>query len=443
MIEFEVFGGVKEFVNHRGPESIVHGPAETGKTIGALYKLHIAASTYPKASIVICRKVLSDTYSTVLQTFQNKVLPPKDELVKHGIQPYGGEKAEWFHYHKTDARIWMAGLDKSGKVLSSEHDLIYVNQAEQLSLDDWETLTTRTTGRAGNMPYSQTIGDMNPAYPSFWTYHRPSLKLFYSRHRENPALFNQATGEIAEQGKRTMAVLDALTGLRRTRLRDGKPALAEGAIYADWDESIHLVDEAPKCRRYIAAVDWGYTHPGVIGVFGIDNDGNMYLVAQVYHTAKQAEWWCERAVELNDEFTLWPEEHWKAPERLIEAWVCDPSEPAYIEQFRAIGLNAVTAFNRVRPGIDGVQTRLAHKGLYIVRDSLRYTDRMLSEAKRPRQVQDEFPGYVWSSRRKEQPVKEQDDGMDMLRYGVAYVDGLGRVQSRIVHDESIRVRVGY
>ncbi|MCK5645097.1 MAG: hypothetical protein KAJ19_30130 [Gammaproteobacteria bacterium] len=414
---FEAFGGVKEFVNYRGAETIVHGPAETGKTIGALYKLHTCAAKYPGASIVICRKTLTSTYGSVVVMFQKKVLGENSP-----VQVYGGEKPQWFDY-PNGSRIWITGMDKSSRVLSSEHDLIFVNQAGELALGEWETLTTRTTGRAGNMPYSQTIGDVNPAWPTHWIYNRSSLRLFHSRHSENPALFDQETGEITAQGQRTMAVLEALTGLRRTRLLEGKAARAEGVVYEAWDEGIHLIyaDAVPELRRYVAGQDWGYTHPGVLGVWGLDNDGRMYLVAQVYRTKKTIDWWIEQARALDEEFS-------------IEAFVCDPSEPAYIEQYQQAGLSAVAGFNRVRPGINAVQERLAVAGdgkprLFIVRDSLRQPDALLQSEKHPYAVEQEFPGYVWANKKAmEQPVKEYDDGLDMVRYTVAYVDsGAGQV----------------
>lgn len=227
-------------MNYQGPEAIIHGPAETGKTLGALFKLHIAAMTYPKASIVIARKTLASTYSTVLVTFTEKVLGEDRE--QWPCVPYGGMKPEWFDY-PNGSRIWLAGMDKPGKVLSAEHDIFYFNQVEEERLKDWETATTRTTGRAGHMPYSQTIGDANPAYPLHWMYRRPTLKMFYSCHEENPSLFDQVTGEITKQGKQTMSVLGNLTGLRRVRLFEGKAAQAEGVIYEGWNEAIHVVEK--------------------------------------------------------------------------------------------------------------------------------------------------------------------------------------------------------
>src|SRR3990167_7110909 len=120
--EFTFYGGAREFTRYHGPEAVCHGPAETGKTISALWKLHLCALKYPKASIVIARKTLTDTYGSVLQTFVNKVLGDPN-VYSWPCATYGGEKPEWFNYHATDARIWITGMDKSRKVLSSEHDL--------------------------------------------------------------------------------------------------------------------------------------------------------------------------------------------------------------------------------------------------------------------------------------------------------------------------------
>lgn len=408
--DFTFYGGAREFATYHGSEALLHGPAETGKTISALNKLHICACKYPGASIVIARKTLSSTYATVLQTFQNKILDNNSPCAA-----FGGSKPEWFDY-TNGSRIWIAGLDKSSKILSAEHDIIYINQVEECELDDWETATTRATGRAGNMPYAQTLGDANPSYPGHWMYSRESIRIFYSKHSENPALYDQQTGQITEQGKRTIAILEALTGTRRKRLYEGKPAQAEGVIYEDWDEAIHLIYQdkvPPGIVRYIAGQDWGYTHAGSLGVAGIDNDGRIYLVAQIHHTKKTIDWWTERAKELHKEFKL-------------EAIACGPDQPAYIDLYKKAGLPAVSADNSVLPGINAIQQRLkpAEPRLFVVRDGLRYPDQELIDGRRPHKVEDEFPSYVWSDKStKEIPVKEEDDGLDMLRYLTMQVDG--------------------
>lgn len=46
-----------------------------------------------------------------------------------------------------------------------------------------------------------------------------------------------------------------------------KWTVAEGAIYTDFDDRIHVIDEIPppKELRYFAGVDWGWMSCPVIG----------------------------------------------------------------------------------------------------------------------------------------------------------------------------------
>lgn len=241
-VPYSLYGGVREAVFCRDREVILSGPAETGKTLGLLWKIDALAHRYKNASLVITRKTLASTFSTVLVTFQKKILQDGS-----GVTAYGGEKPQWFDY-PSGSRIWITGMDKSSKILSADHDLVYVNQVEELGLPDWEILTTRTTGRAGNMPFSQTVGDCNPAAPTHWIRSRAqsgALTLIESTHRDNPMLFDPVTKEITAQGLRTFQTLDALTGARYMRLRKGLWAAPEGAIYDVFDEEQHKVKSFP------------------------------------------------------------------------------------------------------------------------------------------------------------------------------------------------------
>ena len=254
--DFTPYGAARQAFLCHDPEMILAGPADTGKTLALLNKLHICACKYPRASIVIARRQLTDTFGTVLQTFQNKVIP--QELETGQVRVYGGAKAEWFDY-PNGSRIWIAGLDKAGKILSAEHDIIYVNQAEEVGLPDWEILTTRTTGRAGHMPYSQTIGDCNPAQPTHWIRTRARegrLTFIESSHRDNPELYDQKTGNLTPEGERRIGRLHGLTGSRRLRLALGLWAAPEGAIYDVFDEERH------KVKAFVPPLHW----PRVVGI---------------------------------------------------------------------------------------------------------------------------------------------------------------------------------
>ena len=234
-------------------ECVIAAAAETGKTIAMLSKLHFCAMKYPGAALAILRKTQSSSYNTVLVTFQEKILGD------FPVEVYGGEKPQFFDY-PNKSRIWVGGLDKASKILSGEFDIIYVNQAEELSLPEWETLTTRTTGRAGHMPYSQCIGDANPAANTHWIISRREaghLTYFQSYHQDNPALYNHKTNEWTEQGERTLSQLKKLSGARYKRLYQGLWASPEGAIYNIFDKDRHQVEafDPPKIWPRFVGID--------------------------------------------------------------------------------------------------------------------------------------------------------------------------------------------
>lgn len=235
--DYRFYGDNLDAIYCRDAEVILAGAAETGKTIAMLSKLHWCAIKYPNAALAIMRKTQTSCYNTVLVTFKEKILGD------FPARPYGGEKPEWYDY-PNGSRIWVGGLDKASKILSGEFDILYVNQAEELSLPEWETITTRTTGRAGHMPYSQCIGDANPGPPTHWIPSRRQagyLSYYQSFHRDNPALFDHDRNEWTEQGQQTLERLQRLSGSRYKRLYQGLWAPPEGAIYDIFDEDRHKV----------------------------------------------------------------------------------------------------------------------------------------------------------------------------------------------------------
>lgn len=246
-IDYRLYGRNLEFYNMRAPELMLSGPASTGKTISCLYLLDSLAREYPGFQGAILRKRRVDMDGSVLQSFKEKVLGPQTDVTVHG-----GEKAEWYDY-PNGSRIWVGGLDKPGKVLSSERDGIYINQAEEVDLKDWETLISRATGRAGHMrdeqgiPFGLLFGDCNPDAPTHWIWSRHmggQLKLIESRHQDNPMLYDQATGLITPEGERTMERLGRLTGYRRARLLDGRWTQAEGVVFDTWLDSENVTELA-------------------------------------------------------------------------------------------------------------------------------------------------------------------------------------------------------
>ena len=107
--------------------------------------------------------------------------------------------------------IVVGGLDDTGKIMSTDFDGIFVQEARELTEAEWEDLTSRL--RNGVVPYQQVFGDTNPDAPSHWIKQREArgdVILRPSRHEDNPSV----TPEY-------LAALDRLTGVRHKRLRLG------------------------------------------------------------------------------------------------------------------------------------------------------------------------------------------------------------------------------
>jgi len=416
---YQPYGAALEYWRYKGHECILAGAAETGKTRAALEKLNAQMWKYAGAQSVIVRKVQKTLKSSVLQTWERKVLG-----LDSPVKPYGGNNPQWYDY-PNGSRVWLAGMDNPGKALSSERDIVYVNQAEELEVEDWETILTRATGRAGNMPYTQVCGDCNPSHPRHWIKQREAagkLRLFESRHEHNPTLFDQKTGLILPQGKKTLEILDGLTGVRLQRLRYSRWVSAEGVVYDDFDSAIHLIDafEIPKDWRRIRSIDFGFTNPFVCQWWAIDPDGRAY---------RYREWYRTKMIVQDHAKII----HQHSVGETYEATVSDhdAEDRATLERE---GIPTVPAFKAIAPGIQAIQSRLRKAGdgkprIFYFRDALIEQDPELVAMRKPTSTIEEMDVYVWpkgenGKSNKEAPLKENDHGQDASRYAVAYVDRL-------------------
>jgi len=388
-------GAAADFIYCKDPEVIITGPAETGKTLAACWKMHLTAIKYAGLNGAIVRKTYKSMPGSVLQTFARVI----DGA---GVETYGGANQPAKYIYPNGSVIWVGGMDNPDKVLSSERDFIYVNQAEELALDDWEKIITRTTGRGAVMPYTQALGDCNPGGSRHWIRERAKvgrLNLLHARHTDNPTLYDD-DGNLTAQGKRTMETLDSLTGVRRKRLRDGVWATAEGAVYDIFDPTAHVKERSPDEFAYWAlACDEGYTNPAVILLIGYDGDGRVHIAREFYKRGVLQADYVAQAAEWNEE---------KRPHVVA----VDAAAAGLIADMRNMGIPAQSAKGRVLDGIGLVQSRL-----------------MVQGDGRPRLTVDpscvnvinEFESYIWKPE-KDEPIKENDHALDALRYLLTLTD---------------------
>lgn len=370
--EYRPRGSAISLFNCRDSEVLVSGPAGTGKSRACLEKLHILCLKHPGITCLIVRKTLASLGSTALKTFREIVAA---EAFETGLVDFYGGSAEkppqYRYWNATNggigSSIVIGGMDKPSKVMSSEYDVIYVQEAVELTETDWQALTTRL--RNWKLSFQQLIADTNPDKPTHWLKVRcndGSTRMLESRHEENPELFDD-NGKATEQGSEYLDKLDKLTGVRYLRLRKGLWVAAEGVIYDEFDPQVNLIDrfEIPDSWSRWWAVDFGFVHPFVLQRWAEDGDGRLYLYAEQYHTRRLVEdhardvltQVCPGADSMAE-----PGTHGQWIEPKPRAIICDhqASDRATLE--RHLGLRTVPAEKAVSVGIQAVQGRIRPAG---------------------------------------------------------------------------------
>jgi hypothetical protein len=274
-LDFLPRGGNLQLMRSREKEILAEGPAGTGKTRTALELVHLLARTYPKLRALITRKHQVTLTSTALVTFNEKVLHPVD-----GVAFFGGNKDEPAAYrYGNGSRIVVGGMDNASKILSSEYDIIYVNEATELSEEDWETLTTRL--RNGVLKHMRIIGDCNPAHSRHWLNRRcqqGKTQRIRTRLEDNPAYFDDY-GRPTTEGAYYLETLNNLTGTRRQRLRDGLWVGDEHTVYDGFLEELHVRPLEPGVRFVDGAygVDYGMRHLAAVVAVSVDQYGRRWV----------------------------------------------------------------------------------------------------------------------------------------------------------------------
>jgi PBSX family phage terminase large subunit len=434
-VRFEARGSVRELFRSHDNEVLLSGAAGTGKSVGALTKVHLASLQTEQVRSLIVRKTHASLTASTLVTFRQKVAA--DALRLGAVKFYGGSAQEpaSFRYGNGSV-IVVGGLDRPTRLLSTEYDLCLVDEAIETTAEDIDTLITRL--RNGRLSYQQLIMATNPGAPSHHLKQRVDAgrtTILYSKHEDNPRMHDGA--DWTTYGLAYLARLESLTGARYQRMRWGKWVAAEGLVYEDWDPAVHLVDKLPAGSENWTrwwGIDFGYTNPFVVLCFAEDPDGRLWLYRQIYMSKRLVEDHAKRLKAI----VCRPDGSWREPRPRAIVADHDAEDRATFE--RHFGIATRPARKSVSDGVQAMQARLkvqpdGRSRFYVVRNSLVELDRELADAKKPTCFQDEITGYAWPSDgkaqdKRENPVKQDDHAMDTARYVAAERDLQPRAEIR-------------
>ncbi len=376
----------ERFWRSQAPELLYSGAMGAGKSRILTEKAWRIAKAYPGVTVGIFRKVAASLPATTLRTFQRDVLDTSYIAARN--------KTEGWWELRNGSRIYFLGLDPDtltgvpSKVGSLDLGWAGVDEAVELTEGDWIRLLGRL--RDPRIPWHQLAAATNPGPPNHW------LKTRFapgSDRREYVHATAQDNRFLPEDYQATIASLpDNAIG---RRLGKGEWVGAEGVIWSLPDAQVRYGIETYK--RVIAGLDWGFVHAFACEVVGQTGSGSLAVIDEVY----------ERGATIDQ---IIPRLKLIAAHRGVSVFYADPSEPAYIAQCVAAGLNVVAANNAVNVGLTSVMKAI--KAGMTVSPSC---TGLLGE----------MPGYTWAQNRtgmQEKPIEINDDACDALRYAVLALD---------------------
>jgi phage terminase large subunit len=341
---------------------------------------------------LMVRKTLASLGASAVVTYETHVAA--EHIANGDVKWFGGSSKEPAQFrYGNGSTLTLGGMDKATKVMSTEYDICYVQEATELTETDWESITTRL--RNGRVSFQQLIADANPEMPTHWLKVRCDegrTKYIASRHEDNPVLFTEA-GDLTPRGAAYMSSLDALTGVRKARLRHGRWVAAEGLVYEAYSPAVHLrkaLGQPPKDWPVWLSVDFGFTNPFVCQFWTRDPDGRLILYREIYRTQGLVE---DHAKAIKAELV-------RQRHPRVSAVICDHDAEDRATLERHLGMGTVAATKTVSDGIQAVQARLKVQGdgqprLLICRDAIVERDQALKDAAKPQCTEEEIVGYIW------------------------------------------------
>jgi len=290
---YSAYGAAVDLWRSKQTEIVVSGPAGTGKSRACLEKLHFCALKYAGMRGLIVRKTRESLSEAALVTFEDKVLPAHD-----GVKDGPRRNFRQAYHYPNGSELVVGGLDKPAKIMSTEYDMIYVQEATELDLTSWLALTTRL--RNGVMPYQQLIADCNPDAPTHWLWLRSqagTTTMLHSRHEDNPRLYRNghwtAEGRAYREKLERLGHIDTASGERVgtewQRLGLGLWVQATGVIFGVWSDGpsdgnvTSMADYEPGAGSVLWFIDDGYvgTRDAQTGHWTADSHPRVFLLCQL------------------------------------------------------------------------------------------------------------------------------------------------------------------
>lgn len=340
------------------------GGTRSGKTYNILLWIifHYCTQNTGK-TITISRKTFPALRSTVMRDFI-------DILKKAELYQEANHNKSNSEYYLKGNLVEFISLDSGQKIRGRKRDLLFINEANEITYEEWNQLIYRTTGKI--------ILDYNPSDEYHFIYdkiiNREDCDFHITTYRDNPFLEKSIVEEI-ERLQETDEVYWQIYGL-------GQRGVSKATIFQFTE-----ADKVPDDAEFLAyGMDFGFNHPNtMVEVYRRDN--NLYAKEMLYRTGMTG-------ADIGQ---------FLKQQELKGYIYCDSARPELIEELRRQGHPVRATKKGASSVMEGIDVLKRYK-LHIIGDNF---------------VQ-EMRNYKWQEDRTgkltNDPVKANDDLVDAFRY---------------------------
>lgn len=259
----KIYAEIQGAINSGYTTVSLQGSSRSSKTFNSLIWLIMYCLSHPCTRLSIVRATLPAIKGSVFIDFKEilmRMLIYDEKNLNKSDFTYHFPNGSWVEFFSTDSEQKLRGRKR---------DVLFVNEANELSYLEWQQLKMRTTRFA--------IMDYNPSFSDdHWicgvnqdsrTYH------FISTYKDNPFLEQAIIDEI--EGLRTKnQTLWQVYGL-------GLQAVIEGLIF----KNVETISEIPvNVKRRWVGMDFGFTNDPTAIVEVAVQDNDLYIDERAYAT---------------------------------------------------------------------------------------------------------------------------------------------------------------
>lgn len=348
---------------------VEQGGTRSGKTYNILLWIifHYCAK-YTGQTITIARKTFPAVRSSVMRDFF-------DILKQHELYNEDLHNKSNSEYVLNGNLVEFVSLDQPQKIRGRKRDLAFLNEANELTFEDWQQIVFRTNGRI--------ILDYNPSDSFHWIYDRviprEDADFYQTTYQDNPFLDATIVAEI-ERLKQTDEHYWRVYGL-------GERGTNRAQVF-----QFTTYQQLPPQAKFLSyGLDFGFTNDPSALVACYQWGDNLYFQEILYSTNLTNQ-------DLSQMFT-------KFEVGRYDEIFADSSEPKSIEELHRMGFNVkptAKGADSVNAGIDMLKRYKLHvNGSNLVK---------------------EMENYKWLEDKNgnllNKPEDKYNHAIDALRYGV-------------------------